>query len=99
MKVLNESIDKKGIFIKIFKIETTLGNKIFKIHYECTNGTNKLDALIMNGDGEWKYVFHKYDLGDKFEFTASYVSDITYKEQDAKKGFKLMEELIKKVYL
>jgi len=98
MKTLHESIDK-GIITKFIRLGNVgNGAKTFKIVYECTNGRSSLNVLIMDRDGEFKHIFNKYDLGDKFEFTASYVSDITAKQRDAAKGFKLMEQLIEKIY-
>jgi len=99
MKTLHESIDAKGIIIKYVRLGNEHnGAKTFKMIYECTNGRSNLDVSIMNQDGEFKCVFTKYDLGNKFEFVASYVSDISRKEVDATRGFKLMEQLIKKIY-
>jgi hypothetical protein len=99
MKTLHESIDKKGFITKFIRLGNVgNGAKTFKIVYECTNGRSSLNVLIMSQDGEFKHIFNKYDLGDKFEFTASYVSDISKMEIDAAKGFKLMEQLIEKIY-
>lgn len=94
MKTLHMAIFKTGIITKIVSYK----GKIFKMTYECTNGRNSLDTQIMNSDGEFKYILTKYDLGDKFEFVASYVSELWRKEKDAVQGFALMEALIKKLY-
>ena len=99
MKTLHESIDKKGFITKFIRLGNVgNGAKTFKIVYECINGRSSLNVLIMSQDGEFKHIFNKYDLGDKFEFVASYVSDISKMEIDAAKGFKLMEQLIEKIY-
>lgn len=95
IKVLSETIHSKGgVITKFIK----LGNRTFKLQYECSNGTNKLSAMIMNSDGEFIFILNRYDVGDKFEFVASYVSDIISKQRDAVKGFKLLEEMILKLY-
>jgi hypothetical protein len=92
--ILYESIDKRGIISKIIKKD----DKKFKLYYECTNGTQSLSAYIMDSEGTWRLVITKFDIGDNFQFNASYVSDITQKSVDAKKGFLELEKIIKAIY-
>ena len=73
-------------------------NKKFKLQYQCTNGTNCLTAQIMNNDGEFSTVITTSEVGDKFEFKASYVSDPSKKLEDALKGLGVLQTMIEEIY-
>lgn len=89
---------KNGIITKFIKTQKLTVTHKFKLQYECTNGTSRLSAQIMTSDGDFKYVLTKEDVGEKFKFVASYVSDFTEKSKDAEKGFKILEDMITKIY-
>ena len=93
-KVLHEAATDKGIITKIIKFS----DKIFKMVYECTNGTSRVTVLIQTADGQWAHVLSHVDLGGEFKFVASYVSQLSAKIQDATKAFNLLFLLIRKIY-
>ena len=84
----------KGIITRIIKFN----KNIFKMVYECTNGTSRVTVYIQTADGQFEHVLSHVDLGDEFKFEASYVSEINKKTIDANKAFGLLEKLISKIY-
>ena len=72
--------------------------KKFKLQYECTNGSNRLSVQIMNNDGEFSTVITTSEVGDKFEFKASYVSDSSKKLEDALRGLGVLQTMIEEIY-
>ena len=73
-----------------------LGDKKFKIMYSSRNGLSDLSVDIMTSDGSFAHILSKYSLG--FEHIASYVSDVTRKDADFKRGFELCEKVLTKIY-
>jgi len=94
IEVLHQAVQEKGIIIKIIKFK----GKVFKMVYECTNGTSRVITLLMTADGQFAHVLSHVELGDEFKFVASFVSDISKKRTDAVKAFGMFEKLIEKIY-
>lgn len=65
--ILHQAILDKGIITKIIKSK----NRVFKMVYECTNGTSRVSTYIMTADGQFAHVLSHIELGDEFKFTAS----------------------------
>ena len=95
MKTLNIVEKYTGNHGQINEIIEHNGSK-FKTIAVLTNGTDKLYAEKMDGNGVFQFVLSMYGLN--FEYTASYVSDRARKEADLKTGIDKMKALIKKIY-
>lgn len=73
-----------------------LGDKKFKIMYSSSNGSSDLSVDIMTSDGSFDHILSKHSLG--FEHMVKYVSDVTSKDADFKRGFELCEKVLTKIY-
>jgi hypothetical protein len=93
-KVLHEAATDSGIITKIIKFN----EKIFRMVYECTNGTNRVTVQIQTADGQWAHVLSHLDLGGEFKFNVSYVCKLSEKIPEATKAFNLLFLLIRKIY-
>lgn len=91
-KVIHKVSKDEGIITKYIQY----GDKKFKLRYECVNGCSGMRADIMNSEGYFEFILSDLDID--FTLSARYVHDISYKESDADKGFRLLEKLIKKLY-
>lgn len=94
MKTILQTTHKTGIVTRFI----TIGKFKFKLRYECTNGTKSLCAFVMTGDGQYECVLTKYDVGDAFAFTASYVSAFSDKLGDAERGMAILETMLTQIY-
>lgn len=95
MKVLHQSekFDRdRGFTAKV----VLFNNKRFKICADLRNGVSYLSVYIMNGDGEFKHILNKLEVG--FDYSVSYVSDPISKKTDILKGISMAESVIKKIY-
>lgn len=68
----------------------------FKIVGELRNGRSSITADIMKADGSFEFVFGTTSID--FKFIESYVSDASRKIADIKRGMKIMEKLLAKIY-
>lgn len=74
-----------------------LNGKKLRMVYECSNGTTGLDVCIMLADGSFKQILSKNTIGDDIDFV-SYVSNPIEKDENAKKCFTIVENLLEKLY-
>lgn len=100
-KVLNEvaniNSNNLGFVAETLSFKDKL---IFRISYEVSNGTNKIDAYIMDKQGCFQFVAGRYHITsnkNKFAF-CSYVADASVKEANSKDAIKLMKEYLEAVY-
>ena len=70
--------------------------KKFKLEAALTNGSNKLNAEIMDSDGVFNFVLGSLDVD--FRYEASYVSDASRKKPDLEFALKALKKVIKVVY-
>ena len=75
-----------------------LNGKKFRLIYECSNGTHRLDVAVMLADGSFEQILNRNTIGGKMEFV-SYVSAVTDKEKNAKNCFTIAENLLEKLYM
>lgn len=92
-----KEIDKnKARMTRIFSLVTPTATKKFKMIYRLENGSSDCNIYIMNGDGEFKMVLDKHDVGHKF--ACSYVSNTNEKEKDINVAIKLVESVVAKIW-
>lgn len=94
IEVLHEAATDDGVITRIIKFN----ERIFRMIYECTNGTSRLTVQIQTADRQWSHVLSHLDLGTEFKFNVSYVCKLNEKMPEATKAFNLLISLIKKIY-